>query len=171
MASTSLGTGEFQRIGKGGQEVWLQASYSPILDLNGKPFKIVKFATDITEEVARRKIVSQLSLVANGTDNSVIITDAHRKIEYVNQGFERLSGYSAAEVIGRSPGKVLQGQHTDPVTVKRIRDKLSRGEAFYEEILNYSKKGEPYWSASSWPMNSGGLPMSKPGSTIWTHLA
>ncbi|AMV27431.1 Methyl-accepting chemotaxis protein II [Gemmata sp. SH-PL17] len=40
--------GDFKRVGKGGKEVWLQASYNPILDLNGKPYKVVKFATDIT---------------------------------------------------------------------------------------------------------------------------
>ena len=40
--------GEYKRIGKGGKEVWIQASYNPILDINGKPFKVVKYATDIT---------------------------------------------------------------------------------------------------------------------------
>ena len=49
----TLGRGEYQagqykRIGKGGKEIWIQASYNPILDLNGKPFKVVKYATDIT---------------------------------------------------------------------------------------------------------------------------
>ena len=43
--------GQYKRIGKGGREIWIQASYNPILDLNGKPFKVVKFATDITEQV------------------------------------------------------------------------------------------------------------------------
>ena len=43
---------EFKRIGKGGKEVWIQASYNPILDLNGKPFKVVKFATDVTAAVS-----------------------------------------------------------------------------------------------------------------------
>ena len=42
--------GEYKRIGKGGKEVWIQASYNPILDLNGKPFKVVKYATDVTEQ-------------------------------------------------------------------------------------------------------------------------
>ena len=137
--------GEFRRRGKGGREVWIQASYNPIFDLNGAPFKVVKYATDITAEVERRVMMNQLSLVANGTDNSVIITDAQRRIEYVNSGFERLSGYKSADVIGKSPGKVLQGPHTDPETVKRIRARLDRGEAFYEEILNYSRDGRPYW--------------------------
>ena len=42
--------GQYKRIGKGGKEVWIQASYNPILDPNGKPFKVVKYATDITEQ-------------------------------------------------------------------------------------------------------------------------
>ncbi|WP_375451932.1 PAS domain S-box protein [uncultured Devosia sp.] len=137
--------GEFRRRGKNGNDIWIQAAYNPILDMNGRPFKVVKFATDITQEVALRERHHQLSLVANGTDNSVIITDANRRIEYVNNGFERLTGYSMAQVLGKSPGALLQGQHTDPATVKRIRDKLNRGEPFYEEILNYSASKEPYW--------------------------
>ncbi|GKT28157.1 PAS domain-containing methyl-accepting chemotaxis protein, partial [Aduncisulcus paluster] len=48
--------GEYLRLGKGGREVWIQASYNPILDLNGKAFKVVKYASDVTAQViARRK--------------------------------------------------------------------------------------------------------------------
>ena len=46
---------EYKRLGKGGKEIWIQASYNPILDMNGKPFKVVKFATDITAEVRERQ--------------------------------------------------------------------------------------------------------------------
>ena len=136
---------EFRRVGRHGQDVWIQASYNPIFGLDGKPIKVVKFATDITAEVARRATLSQLSLVADGTDNSVLITDADRRIEYVNPGFERLTGYSAAEVMGRRPGELLQGALTDPASVKRIRHHLDRGEPFQDEILNYTKSGTPYW--------------------------
>ena len=45
-------SGQYKRIGKGGNEIWLQASYNPILDMNGKPFKVMKYATDITEQHA-----------------------------------------------------------------------------------------------------------------------
>lgn len=48
---------EYKRIGKGGKEVWIQASYNPILDMNGKPYKVVKYATDIT---ARKAVVSMI---------------------------------------------------------------------------------------------------------------
>src|SRR5690606_2724386 len=45
---------EYKRVGKGGKEIWIQASYNPILDWNGKPIKVVKFATDITKAVQDR---------------------------------------------------------------------------------------------------------------------
>ncbi|MFX8984467.1 PAS domain-containing protein, partial [Acinetobacter baumannii] len=41
--------GEYKRIGKGGKEVWIQATYNPILDKSGKPFKVVKYAADVTQ--------------------------------------------------------------------------------------------------------------------------
>ncbi len=141
--------GEFRRIGKDGREVWIQASYNPVLDPAGRPVKVVKFATDVTEEVRRRHTFALLSLVANETDNSVIIADAEGRIEYVNSGFSRLTGFSAEEVLGRKPGSLLQGRHTDPGIVRRIGEHLRRHEPFYEEILNYSKSGEPYWVSLS----------------------
>jgi methyl-accepting chemotaxis protein len=51
--------GQYKRIGKGGREVWIQASYNPILDLNGKPFKVVKYATDITAQVLAARMLEQ----------------------------------------------------------------------------------------------------------------
>jgi len=53
--------GEFKRIGKGGREVWIQGSYNPILDLNGKPYKVVKFATDVTARMQTAQQVDQIS--------------------------------------------------------------------------------------------------------------
>ena len=87
----------------------------------------------------------QLSLVANNTDNSVVIANRQGQIEFVNQGFIRLTGYTADEVMGKKPGHVLQGPDTDPETVERIRQQLKGGNPFYEEILNYRKSGESYW--------------------------
>ena len=149
-----LGRGEFQaaqyrRLGKNGKEVWIEATYNPILDMNGTPFKVVKYATDITEAVRQKERFNLMSLVANETDNSVIITDASGCIDYVNAGFSRLTGYSLEEVQGKKPGPLLQGEHTDPETIQRIREKLHRQEPFYEEILNYSKHGEAYWISLS----------------------
>ncbi len=137
--------GEFRRFGKNSKEVWIQANYSPILDLVGRPVRVVKTAMDITNEMERRREVRLLSLVANETDNSVIITDADERIEYVNPGFTKMTGYTYEEVKGKKPGEILQGKGTSAETKREIREKLNARQPFYNEILNYHKNGEPYW--------------------------
>ena len=65
-------TGEFRRIGAGGRAIWIQASYNPILDLNGKPFKVVKYASDVTAQVIARmkseRVRSMMESVAAGAE-------------------------------------------------------------------------------------------------------
>ena len=136
---------DFRRIHKDGSPIWLQATYNPIMDMDGKPFRVVKFASDITGDIRQRSKFALLSLVADGTDNSVVITGADGLIEYVNRGFCRLTGFTTDEAIGKQPGLLLQGAHTDPATIAKIRQKIARREPLYEEILNYTKAGEPYW--------------------------
>ena len=107
------------------------------------------FIKDVTEEVEQREMQRMLSLVANETDNAVIISDANGLIEYVNNGFYRLTGWQLEEVKGKKPGSFLQGEETDQRTVGVIRQKLKNREAFYDEILNYKKNGTPYWTSLS----------------------
>jgi PAS domain S-box-containing protein len=89
----------------------------------------------------------RLSLVASRTSNAVILTDAAGKIEWVNEGFERITGYSLDEVKDRKPGAFLQGEKSDPATVARMREGVKSGAGFEVEIVNYRKSGEPYWVA------------------------
>ena len=136
---------KYERIAKDGTSVWIEASYNPIMDLNGKPFKIVKYATDITEQVNQQERFNTLSLVADGTDSSVLITTKEGLIQYVNSGFERTTGYTFEEAKGRKPGDFLQGKNTDKDTIARIRNKIRDKQPIYEEILNYNKNGQAYW--------------------------
>lgn len=142
-------SGEFRRISKTGEDVWIQASYNPILDPSGKPFKVVKYASDITEDVKKKNEFKILSLVANETDNSVIITDANGLIEYANPGFTKMTGYSIEEALGKKPGSLLQGPDTDPSVIANIRHKLDERVPFYDEILNYHRDGNSYWISLS----------------------
>ena len=97
-------------------------------------------------EVQKRTAeLERLSMVASKTKTGVVITDKDGLTEWINDGFVKISGYTLEDVVGRTPGEVLQGKDTDPETVQRIRDSLSRGESFKETILNYTKSGEPYW--------------------------
>ena len=92
--------GEFKRYGKGGKEVWIFATYSPILDENGVPFKVVKFASDITEEKAKRaEVSSQLDAIQKA--QAVIEFDLNGNILHANDNFLETMGYTSAEIQGK----------------------------------------------------------------------
>jgi methyl-accepting chemotaxis protein len=81
-------TGEFARVAKGGREVWLQASYSPILDPDGKPYKIVKFALDVTEQKQQSaRNLSELAAIDRST--GVIHFELDGTIVDANENFLR----------------------------------------------------------------------------------
>ena len=88
-----------------------------------------------------------LALVADRTTNAVLITDAESRIEWANRGFERLTGYPLAEVLGRRPGDVLAGPATDRQEFERVRVRANRGQGYTTELLSYTKHGQPYWVA------------------------
>lgn len=95
--------------------------------------------------VIRQKEDAKLSLVTRETTNIVIITDEHGVTEYVNSGFVRTTGFEPEDIIGKQPGKVLQGKDTNPDTVAYMSKELSAGRGFRVEILNYMKNGKAYW--------------------------
>ena len=84
-----------------------------------------------TEDISARKRaeaeIEKLALVARETDNTVILTDAAGRIEWVNAGFTRLTGYPLDEVKGRKPGSFLQGPNTNLETVRLVRERLAAG--------------------------------------------
>ena len=100
-----LGRGEFdadqyKRIAKGGREVWIEASYNPIFDPNGKPVKVVKYATDIT--ASRTRSADQKGqLEAINKVQAVIEFDLDGKILSANENFLRALGYTQGEIQGQ----------------------------------------------------------------------
>ncbi len=86
----------------------------------------------------------KLALIAARTDNGVIITDAAGCVEWVNEAFARITGYTFEEVKGKRPGSLLQGPESDTDTIEYIRRQLHNGEGFQCEILNYRKDGSTY---------------------------
>ena len=121
----------------------------PLFDESGAPKYILGIARDITEIKKTETELSRLALVAQKTQNGVIITDAEGCIEWVNEGFTRISGYLLAEMQGKKPGDVLQGDQTDPLTISELRSALATGKPFNQEIYNYTKDGNGYWVALS----------------------
>ena len=90
--------------------------------------------------------LNRFRLVVEHTINMVVITDAQRRIEYVNPSYTRVTGWALEEVRGRRPGEVLHGPLTCQATAQEIRERLGRGESINQvELVNHRKDGEPYW--------------------------
>ena len=111
---------EFRRVGKNGKEVWIQASYNPILDRRGRPFKVAKYATDISEEVAVRDANRRLSNVFKEAADAVIIEDLDGIVVELNNAAERAYGWSREAIIGQ-PIKTIV-----PATMHAQADALLR---------------------------------------------
>ena len=92
--------GSFKRIAKGGREIWMQASYNPIADIHGKPFKVVEYATDVTEQMVRNADhAGQLAAIDRA--QAVVEFDMDGTVRKINENFARVMGYSAGEVVGK----------------------------------------------------------------------
>jgi PAS domain S-box-containing protein len=100
---------------------------------------------DTTALTVANRELTKLSEVAARTDNPVVITDALGLTEWVNDAFVSVTGYPLHEVVGRTPGSVLQGSGTDVATVELLRERIGAGEPCEVEILNYTRDGEPRW--------------------------
>lgn len=81
--------------------------------------------------------------------DAIVITDAGGLIEWTNNAFHMLCGYSKKDVLGSRPGDFLQGEKTNPETVRALREARVKGEYINTEILNYHKNGQPYWVSIS----------------------
>lgn len=110
-----------------------------------KPLRMVGTSLDITKRKLFDQEMAKLSRIASQTSNAVVITDSNGNVEWVNEGFTRVSGYELSEVKGKKPGKMLQGPDTSRETVNKIREDLKRNNSFQAEILNYHKDGSSYW--------------------------
>ncbi len=102
-----LNRGEFQaaqykRIAKGGRNLWIQASYNPILDATGRPIKVIKFATDITEQKIRN-MEDTGKIAAMSRAQAVIEFNMDGTIITANDNFLKTMGYSLPEIEGRHP--------------------------------------------------------------------
>jgi PAS domain S-box-containing protein len=89
----------------------------------------------------------RVALVASSTNNAVVITNAKGEIEWVNDAFVRLTGFTLAECAGQSPGDLLQGPDTDAKTIRYMAERLQRQQGFSVELVNYDKWKRRYWLA------------------------
>lgn len=97
------------------------------------------------ELVDSQKEAERLSLVARNANDSVIVSGPKGEILWVNDAFSRITGYTAEEAVGRSPGELLNSPETDPKAIDEIRDAILGGRPYRGEILNKTKDGRTIW--------------------------
>ncbi|WKA28429.1 methyl-accepting chemotaxis protein [Bradyrhizobium roseum] len=140
---------EYKRIGKGGREVWIQASYNPILDDKGKPVKVVKFAIDVTEQKLRNADLSG-QIDAIGKSQAVIEFNLDGSIITANRNFQQALGYSLAEIAGRHHSMFVAPDERDSPTYREFWAALNRGEFQTGEYKRIGKGGKEVWIQASY---------------------
>jgi len=127
---------------------WISSRGFQVRDAAGKVIRITGIASDITERKRAEEELRLLGSAVEQSKESIVITDAELdlpgpRILFVNPAFTQMTGYTAAEAIGKTP-RILQGPHTDKTVLRRLRQNLERGEVFAGEAINYRKDGKEF---------------------------
>ncbi|MFW0777541.1 MAG: PAS domain-containing protein [Rickettsiales bacterium] len=141
--------GEYKRLAKGGREIWIQASYNPIFDMNGKPFKVVKYATDITEQKLKNADY-QGQLDAIGKVQAVIEFELDGTIITANPNFCNAMGYSLDEIQGKHHSMFAEPEFAASQEYKDFWAKLGRGEFESRVYKRIAKGGREIWIQASY---------------------
>jgi methyl-accepting chemotaxis protein len=140
---------EYKRLGKGGKEIWILATYNPILDETGKPFKVVKFATDVTGQklkaadndgqiAAIRKLQAVIEFNMDGT------------IRTANENFQAALGYSLAEIKGQHHSMFVEPNERNSAAYREFWAALNRGQYQTAEYKRIAKGGHEIWIQASY---------------------
>jgi methyl-accepting chemotaxis protein len=140
---------EYKRIGKGGKEVWIQATYNPVLDAGGKPIKVVKFATDITErKIKNMEDASQIAAISRA--QAVIAFEMDGTIVTANDNFLKALGYTLAEIQGKHHSMFVDQAERGSAAYREFWAKLNRGETQSAEYKRIGKGGKEVWILASY---------------------
>ena len=159
-----LGRGEFQsaqykRFGKGGKEIWIEASYNPIFGRDGKPAKVVKFATDVT---AQKQEYADLrgQVEAIRKSQAVIEFNLDGTIIDANDNFLAAVGYTLSEIKGKHHQMFVEPSYRTSAEYQQFWEKLRRGEFQAAQYKRFGKGGKEIWIEASYnPINDlNGMP-------------
>lgn len=139
---------QYRRIGKGGKEVWIEASYNPVLR-GGKPYKVVKLATDITaqklkaaEDAGKFDAISRAQAVIEFTPDGEILG--------ANENFLNALGYQLADIKGRHHSMFCEPGYTQSAEYKQFWKKLAGGEFVADEFMRLGKGGKRVYIQASY---------------------
>ena len=142
-------SGEFKRLGKGAKEIWILASYNPILDEKGKPFKVVKFATDVTQQKLKNADLEG-QVVAIGKSQAVIEFNMDGTIVHANPNFLGTMGYTLSEIQGRHHRMFVEPAERESPAYGQFWAALNRGEYQAGEFKRVGNGAREIWIQASY---------------------
>jgi methyl-accepting chemotaxis protein len=141
--------GEYKRIAKGGREVWIEASYNPVLNASGKPVKVVKFAIDVTRSKLRG-MTDASKIAASDRAQAVIEFNLDGTVRTANNNFLKALGYSLDEINGKHHSMFMPQAERDSAAYREFWAKLNRGEYQAGEYKRIGKGGKEVWILASY---------------------
>ncbi|MET4842202.1 methyl-accepting chemotaxis protein [Bradyrhizobium japonicum] len=142
-------SGEYKRFGKGGKEVWILASYNPILDETGKPFKVVKFATDVSaQKLSNANFAGQIEAI--GKSQAVIEFSMDGKVLSANENFLGALGYTLSEIVGKHHSMFVGAGERDSEAYRAFWAGLNAGEFQSGEYQRVGKGDRQVWIQASY---------------------
>jgi len=144
LRSGAFDTGEYRRVGKNGRQIWLRATYNPIFDGDGKPFKFVKFATDVTAtKLANAEFEGKVNAI--GRAQAVIEFDLQGNVLTANRNFLGMFGYSLEEIVGKHHAMFCQSDHVRSPAYRDFWQKLGAGEFDTGRYQRTGRHGLEIW--------------------------
>lgn len=151
---------EFKRLAKGGEELWLRASYNPVLDKDGKPVKVMKFATDVTEtKLQNAEFEGKIQAIDRA--QAVIEFNLDGTVITANENFLSIFGFGLDEIVGKHHRIFCEPGYAESPAYAEFWQKLSRGEYEADEFKRIAKDGSELWLQASYNpiFDAGGRPL------------
>ncbi|RYZ53771.1 MAG: PAS domain S-box protein, partial [Proteobacteria bacterium] len=142
-------SGEFKRVGKGNRQIWIKGSYSPLYDIDNKPYRVMKYALDITEEKMKMADYSG-QIAAISASQAVIEFAMDGTILTANDNFLKTMGYAREEIIGRHHSMFADEEYRKSIDYRLFWEKLGRGEYDANQYLRFGKGGKQVWIQASY---------------------
>lgn len=141
--------GQFKRLGKGGREVWLEASYNPVRDRRGQVVKVVKYASDIT---AAKTDYADLQGKINAIDRALAVIEFHLDgmVLTANENFLNVMGYRLDEIQGQPHAHFVDPAERDGAEYRRFWERLRAGEFQRGQFKRLGKNGRVVWIEASY---------------------
>ncbi|WP_322097540.1 PAS domain-containing methyl-accepting chemotaxis protein [Pelagibius sp. Alg239-R121] len=149
LAQGNYQAAEYKRITKDGSEIWIQASYNPILDKSGKTVKVVKYATDITAQTLQNADYRG-QIAAVNKSQAVIAFELDGTIIEANENFLGALGYALDEIKGKHHRMFVEPAFAQSAEYKAFWEALGRGEYQADEYKRVTKSGEEIWIQASY---------------------